>query len=189
MATFSTVGRKGRRAANSPNRGIQMAGLFKRTGGAKNPLLVQSLQQFADILDRKGATDPARLNEDLRTISRAGDIAVDQTQGDLARMGLQRSGVGQAVSAAQRTATAGAIGQRRVLETQLQEERERSDIQDFLNFLDRQLAGEGLQVQFDKLSDDRKAGLYAAIGGLLGSFLGPAGAAFGTAVGGAVGGG
>lgn len=148
---------------------------FKRLGGRNNPLLVQSLLQFENILSRKGATDPARLNQDIRTIQSAGQGAAQDTQGDLARAGLGRSGAGQAIVAAQRVATAGQIGQRQVLETQIQEERERSDIRDFFSMLDRSLAGEQINLQDlmqrRNISLQRQMAMFNAIGGAIGSFI------------------
>ena len=94
-------------------------------GQVLSPLAFGNL---GNILASQGKTDPALLNQQLASISQGTQGNQDALQGQLARLGLQNSGVGQAIG--------GAIGQSGVQqrssaiaqENALAEERKRSDI-------------------------------------------------------------
>jgi hypothetical protein len=80
------------------------------------------------VLDAQGQTDPALLNRQLADISSTTQGQQTALQGQLARLGIQNSGVGQALGAAIGQGGAETRAQTIAQETALAEERKRSDL-------------------------------------------------------------
>ena len=108
------------------------ASVFPSLTQAAPQALDTGLGTLQQILGMQGATDPALLNKQLAGISQGTQGNQDALQGQLARLGLQNSGVGQALG--------GAIGQSGVAQRSqavaqdnaLAEERKRSDLVNLL---------------------------------------------------------
>lgn len=77
--------------------GVHQAFGLGQAGEMASPLAFGNLIQ---ILLRQGKTDPAQMNQQIAGIGRDTSQAQTNLQGDLARMGQSRSGVGQAINAA-----------------------------------------------------------------------------------------
>lgn len=167
--------------------------------GSIFPSLTQAAPQALDtglgtlqqILGLQGATDPALFNRQLADISRTTQGQQDALQGQLSRLGIQNSGVGQAlgtaIGAGGADRRAGAIAQ----EQALQEERKRSDL---VNLLLPLLIQPGQQASSNIFGIPSSPGsntgsaLLGAVGTGIGAYFGgPVGAAVGGAVGSKVG--
>lgn len=92
-------------------------------------------QNLADIIASRGKTDPAALNRDVAELSRTSQVAADDLEGQLAALGLGGSGVGAALKQSILQGGREKVADRRAKETQLAEERFRSDLGLYLDMI------------------------------------------------------
>ena len=108
-------------------------------------------QNLADIIASQGKTDPAAMNRDIAGIQRNTQIAQQDLGGQAAGMGLQGSGVMQALQQAIGQGGREQIAGRQSQETQMAEQRKRQDLQLFLELITNPaLAASGMGMQTPK---------------------------------------
>lgn len=88
-----------------------------------------------DIINSQGKTSPTAMNRDIAGISRNAQTGQQDFEGMMQAMGLGGSGVGMAISQAIGQGGREQIAGRQAQETQMAEERKRSDLQLFLNMI------------------------------------------------------
>lgn len=109
--------------------------VYPTLAGVGGPASGLAFTNLLDILSRRGKTDPALMNRDLTSIARGTEAAQRGVQGNLASMGLQGSGLGQALSAA-----VGESGQERksqymAEQTAREEQQRRKDLELFMRMI------------------------------------------------------
>ena len=131
---------------------------------------------YANLIEAllgKGQTDPALVNRQVADISRGTAGQQQQVQGELARRGMSRSGVGQALSTAVGQGGENRIAQMRATEAQLAEDRKRQDLDLFLRMVvDPSLNSygltQGVAMQNRQMQQNQQNGYLALLGTLLG---------------------
>jgi hypothetical protein len=116
------------------NTGNEVADLLRgnlATGSAGD----QGFRTLREILGQKGATDPLAFNRQLTGIGRDTEAVSRGAEGRLARLGLQNSGVGQALLASIESGGADRLAGARSDEVQRAEQRKRRDLELLINML------------------------------------------------------
>lgn len=98
-------------------------------------LLPVGFQTLLDNLRSRGQTDPRLMNEQIAQIYRGSQSQQQATQGQLAQLGIQDSGVGQALSQAQGASGGAQVADLRAREAALAEQRKREDLDQLLRLL------------------------------------------------------
>jgi hypothetical protein len=181
-------------SSNSTKRALGLAAsqtlpFFTQGAQTALPLGMAGLSQ---ILASQGQTDPRLFNQQLAAISQGGQSRQMDLEGALARMGLQSSGLGRALSSATGQSTENRLASARGQEARLAEQRRRSDVMNALQLLlGTSLGAAGQKVNLVAANSSGGSGLGALLGTagtVLGSIYGgPAGGAAGGAAGSAAG--
>jgi hypothetical protein len=146
------------------------------TGLQNNPVNQLGMQQIMQILASGGRVPPEQLNRDITASERGGQASVQAIDAEMARRGLQGSGLGQALRAATQSRTADRTAEIRAADTAAAQQRQRDDLMRlFLPLLNIQLDEQALisgQYNADRArSDQRDASELAAIASLSDSIL------------------
>jgi len=141
--------------------------IFPSLTAAAPQALDTGLGTLQSILGAQGQTDPALLNKQLAGISQSTQGNQTALQGQLSRLGLQNSGVGQAIGAAIGQGGTEARSQAIAQENALAEERKRSDL---INLLLPLLIQPGQQASSNifglSAAPDSPSDLESLLGGL-----------------------
>ena len=121
--------------------------ILPHIGAAGASILPAGFDTLANIIGLQGQIDPALMNRQLAQIGQSTQGLQTAQMGELARLGITGSGVGQGIHAALGMSGVGKQAQLRAEEQRLAEERMRKDLQ----LLYQMILGPGLQMSGQRL--------------------------------------